>query len=171
MERCSGIHGVLAGCARCGGLFIDNRAGAALLSRALDEEAQAFIEGFDRTGSAPSGPGGGAFRSAATTREQGPVCPVCEGALRVARLEGDVEVDVCDAHGTFFDRLELRALLFARAEAQASEHARAVQRATAIQHEAEHFRHDVREPSDYMKKRYPLAVYLRKLLYDLTRRR
>ena len=86
---------VLAGCKRCGGLWLD-AASVARLTRARDEElerAARRVNGvFVRTGAVPN-------RMAAIS------CPVCAAPLRRVEIPDSMHsVDTCDAHGTWFDR-------------------------------------------------------------------
>lgn len=165
MQRCDEIEGVLAGCAFFGGLWIDNRAGEVVMGGSLSPEASAFIEAHEGGDLASAGREG-AYRGRAA--QETAVCPACGHVLRTQSVEG-VEVDICDTDGTFFDHRELRAFLFARAEAEAKEQTKASQHAAATARQVEEFHFDVREPSEYVRRRDPIFPLLRKLLHDLQR--
>ena len=98
--------GVLTGCADCGGMWIDNRASQAAVRGALSPAARAFIHRVTtRVPPKKSIPNGG-YRDAPapTTR----ACPECGDALTARKIpDPPVVVDVCLAHGTYFDRGEL----------------------------------------------------------------
>lgn len=76
-------------CARCDGTFVANAALAALVAEILDTP----WEVPETTG-------------LASTRS----CPVCMDLMRIELLEG-VEIDRCEAHGSWFDPAELGATL------------------------------------------------------------
>lgn len=163
MQRSDAIDGVLAGCPRCGGLFVDNHAGALIVSGPLSDEASAFVSALDARDVAVSG--AGAYRT--TNVSEVAACPMCRQPMRGQRV-GDVELDTCDADGTFFDRRELRALLFSRAEAQAQRQTQANRRVAETERQAESFHFDVREPDEPLQRRHPEVVLLRKLLRQLA---
>ena len=110
--------GLLAGCPRCGGMWVDHEALRLLASDALSLESDAFIRAVDAKGAevAKAAAEQSAYRTA--SRPDGG-CPVCGEALQETPLQGGVNVDVCDAHGTFFDRKEIRTLRFEQAMTQA----------------------------------------------------
>ena len=81
-------------CARCGGVFAAKH-GPKLDARAAEAAAEASLAAKVRASSAPSA-----------------LCPVCH-ARTERQLIGAVEVDECGAHGTWFDRGELEAVMSA----------------------------------------------------------
>jgi Zn-finger nucleic acid-binding protein len=96
------------GCARCGGHWLDNRACQLVISGELGDEATQLL----RSGQASAAPGG--YREPAAPTER--ACPVCEAALdnyQTSQEQHGVRVvlDVCGAHGTWFDRGEAWTLL------------------------------------------------------------
>jgi Zn-finger nucleic acid-binding protein len=101
---------VLHGCMSCGGVWLDP-ATVERLSRARDpdlERAAGRILGLLRPG-----PG---------LRDPLICCPVCAAPLRRAEIANSVsQIDVCDAHGTWFDRGEVVAFAEASAESRAGE--------------------------------------------------
>jgi len=86
----------LHGCGVCGGVWVGNDLAARLLQR-LEPDAialadQAAGHGMPFPPSAPR-----------------PACPVCGVALRRITVDGThTELDLCAAHGTWFDRDELQ---------------------------------------------------------------
>jgi Zn-finger nucleic acid-binding protein len=101
---------VLHGCTSCGGVWLD-RAVVERLSRARDpdlERAAGRILGLMRP---PPG-----------LRDPLICCPVCAAPLRRTEIANSVsQIDVCDAHGTWFDRNEVVTFAEASAEARAGE--------------------------------------------------
>jgi Zn-finger nucleic acid-binding protein/DNA-directed RNA polymerase subunit RPC12/RpoP len=86
---------ILHGCGRCGGIWLDNASGQALVKRS----ETSTIELVERAGA----------RARFDAERHPPVaCPVCAAACaRVVLDKGDAVVDVCGEHGTWFDRYEL----------------------------------------------------------------
>ena len=100
------------GCAKCGGIWLDTAACTAVMSRDADQvvDVASMVEG--------------ATHAVSTTTPTGP-CPDCDRALTRRRFlwtdgrfrpagSGEagragffVDLDLCGAHGTFFDRGEL----------------------------------------------------------------
>lgn len=85
----------LAGCRDCGGLWLS----PAVLGRVVSTLDEAAL-GIAQQASA------GATRAHDLERADLP-CPACRQPLFRARLTGDVDVDRCAEHGTWFDRDEL----------------------------------------------------------------
>jgi len=98
--------GVLTGCADCGGMWIDNKASQAAVRGTLSPAARAFIHRVTTKVPPKKAATSGGYRKAPapTTR----ACPECGDALAVRNIpDPPVVVDVCLAHGTYFDRGEL----------------------------------------------------------------
>lgn len=94
-------------CARCGGVWLDNAGSAQVAAGALSRGAlgDAYEVGR-RAGEAQ----GGGYRSpdAGVTERR---CPMCRAPLEGAYVgHARTHLDVCRAHGTFFDRHELIAV-------------------------------------------------------------
>ncbi len=88
-------------CAQCGGLWLDNAASTTVV-RGYDLDASELARRVDAN----------ALHAVATAPFQAATggCPTCREPLRSAR-RGDVLVDYCEKHGTFFDRGELARML------------------------------------------------------------
>ncbi|HSQ62324.1 MAG TPA: zf-TFIIB domain-containing protein [Polyangiaceae bacterium] len=84
----------LFGCGKCGGVWLDNL-GSQRLVNALDQGVLAM------------GDRAAAVGTAQTNTSASAACPVCREALARKTFSG-VEIDVCTAHGTWFDRGEMR---------------------------------------------------------------
>jgi Zn-finger nucleic acid-binding protein len=101
---------VLHACMSCGGVWLD-RATVDRLSRERDpdlERAAGRILGLMRP---PPG-----------LRDPLICCPVCAAPLRRTEIANSVsQIDVCDAHGTWFDRNEVIYFAEASAESRAGE--------------------------------------------------
>ncbi len=84
-------------CGKCGGVWVD-RETADYLARVSDPDLETAVRrGVGVVVALP--------RHARTASIS---CPVCEDATRYVPIEGSGQgVDVCDAHGTWFDRDEL----------------------------------------------------------------
>ncbi|MFT5356588.1 MAG: Zn-finger nucleic acid-binding protein [Polyangiales bacterium] len=107
--------GLLAGCERCGGTWLDHEELALLARDSVTLESAAFIRAIDTKGVEVAAQGS-AYRTA--SRPKGG-CPSCGKTLVETPLQGGVNVDVCDTHGTFFDRTEIRILRFEQAMSKA----------------------------------------------------
>ena len=84
------------GCGSCGGLWVGNELARRLLSQ-LEPEAIALAD-LASEHARPFPP----------VAKQ-PACPVCQTAMRRITVAGtNVEIDLCDTHGTWFDREELQ---------------------------------------------------------------
>jgi Zn-finger nucleic acid-binding protein len=107
--------GAVSGCRTCCGLWLDNEAsvGAArgTLHPAVVELAarvDAHVEPVQHEG--------GAYRVAPAALGEYRRCPQCGAALSATKVSrARIALDVCAAHGTWFDRHELRTLLNALA--------------------------------------------------------
>ncbi|MFO0659364.1 MAG: zf-TFIIB domain-containing protein [Polyangiaceae bacterium] len=89
---------VLHGCGNCGGVFADNSHTQRVIAR-FDGDAVGLAQQASaaaRTVVRPTTPG---------------CCPVCSGMMRFVNVDPyDLQLDICDAHGTWFDRDELQRL-------------------------------------------------------------
>lgn len=96
LVRAHPVHGVYA-CGACRGMWADHAASLALRAADADPAFSQIARQLDEgaRGSAPSG----SARS----------CPECGAALAPTKLFG-VDLDYCQAHGTFFDRGEVAKL-------------------------------------------------------------
>lgn len=94
----------LHSCGSCCGIWLDNEH-AAKLAGQVDRELLALASrvSLGRASGSPE-------------RRAGVPCPSCSATMTVtAAPVGGVDVDVCNAHGTWFDKDELTAILAARA--------------------------------------------------------
>jgi Zn-finger nucleic acid-binding protein len=90
---------VLEGCGECGGIWLENA------------NAQRALQTFDRTLNTLSTQASAHAKRepAVTPRVSCPACNVPMGRTRVANT--NIDLDTCAAHGTWFDRGELAAVL------------------------------------------------------------
>jgi Zn-finger nucleic acid-binding protein len=104
--------GVAAGCTSCGGLWLDT----AVVERMRAVHDEALEAELAR-------PFGAVFVAGATPNRHAAIsCPVCGGPTRRLEIVDTIHgVDVCDAHGTWFDRHELRAFIEAETAARAGD--------------------------------------------------
>lgn len=109
LDRADAPAAVLFLCARCGGAWLDNAASTQLAAAALSRLALDYAhEASQRAAAAVEG---GAYRSGAATTPRERRCPVCRAPLSDAFVQqAIVHLDICAAHGTFFDRDELIAV-------------------------------------------------------------
>ncbi len=85
----------LAGCRSCGGVWLD-AATVERLKRAHDDELERAARSINGVVSDIGGP---------PDQNMSIACPVCSTHLRRVPIPGTTSsVDVCDAHGTWFDR-------------------------------------------------------------------
>jgi Zn-finger nucleic acid-binding protein len=94
-------------CARCGGAWLDNAASAQVAAGALSRGA---LGDAYEIGQRAGDPQGGGYRSPdrGTSERR---CPVCRQPLESAYVgHATTHLDICRAHGTFFDRHELVAV-------------------------------------------------------------
>ena len=87
-------------------MWFDNNAGRIVAQARLHPSFLSVVDGFDgaevvRASGDPS------YREAASEKR---FCPTCRGLLCESDDSEDIRVDVCDEHGVFFDRREVRAL-------------------------------------------------------------
>lgn len=89
---------LLHGCGNCGGVFADNAHTQRVIAK-FDGDAVGLAQQASsaaRTVIRPSTPG---------------CCPVCSGMMRFVNVDPyDLQLDICDAHGTWFDRDEMQRL-------------------------------------------------------------
>lgn len=86
----------LHGCGRCGGLWLDNASAARLLARSCPEIGS--LADLASQNAQQHADVEGAIR-----------CPACQQALkRVPGGDPTLLIDICEAHGTWFDRGELQ---------------------------------------------------------------
>ena len=104
----AGREPTLAGCRRCGGLWLDNAMVGAVNAEKVANDAWRFIGTVeheaklrDETRVLLVG-----YRDAAAARH----CPECDASLQTTRTVGDIDIDVCAEHGVFFDANELRSI-------------------------------------------------------------
>lgn len=115
------VHEVtLLGCGLCGGIFLDNDGSTAVTQRVDPEIAKLADRAATR----------GAGRLV-DLRAERVACPVCAASMSRVRA-GGIDLDVCAAHGTWFDRDELHRVIDAYAAGRAS----SASRASAVQSEA-----------------------------------
>ncbi|MBL8720030.1 MAG: zf-TFIIB domain-containing protein [Myxococcales bacterium] len=91
---------LLSGCLTCGGIFLDH----ATRGRVVTELDQDVVQA--------------AGLAASHARHQPDVhakadCPACGAAMTIQKLASGVTIDVCNAHGAWFDRDELPQLVAA----------------------------------------------------------
>jgi len=86
----------LDGCGSCGGIWVDND-GSRRIVQSLDTAvANLALRASEHATARPD------------TSRAGLPCPSCAQPLRRVRISrAEVDVDICDAHGTWFDRDEL----------------------------------------------------------------
>jgi Zn-finger nucleic acid-binding protein len=99
------VHDIrLFGCGVCGGVFLDNE-GSTRITRARDQDLAVLAERARQHAV-----------TAADTRPAGIPCPTCERAMQRVRAAGAIDLDICDAHGTWFDAGELTRVMAAYAQ-------------------------------------------------------
>ncbi|MEO7110180.1 MAG: zf-TFIIB domain-containing protein [Polyangiaceae bacterium] len=88
------------GCPSCGGIWLDSVT-TLRVEATLDTQTIQVGEVASSLSQNPTPP-----------HEASPPCPLCANPMRsYVVLGSDVEVDTCDAHGTWFDRGELQTLI------------------------------------------------------------
>ncbi|MEM9074369.1 MAG: zf-TFIIB domain-containing protein [Myxococcota bacterium] len=98
--------GEVSGCRACGGLWLSNRASQCVVRGTLDF---AVVELAQRVDAHREPKRQAGYRDAAPSGRR---CPHCATPLQKAFVTRNrIEVDVCSAHGTWFDRFELRTIL------------------------------------------------------------
>ncbi len=104
-----GATGVVAGCFRCGGAWLDNDAATWIISHRPTPALSAFATALAKKSEAHGHPAEHAapgYRVAGTSHAN---CPACGEDLRPVNVaKPAMVVEVCDAHGTFFRGDELR---------------------------------------------------------------
>jgi Zn-finger nucleic acid-binding protein len=88
----------LAGCGRCGGIWLDNASAGALVA----SPQRVFLDLADRS---TRNTERNTYR-----RSTSPTCPTC-GAVLTERKHSGLTLDICEAHGTWFDPSELGILV------------------------------------------------------------
>lgn len=103
----------MAGCFRCGGAWLDNRAAQWIVNVKHTPAMKAFVAALPASSGAPVDRG---YRDAGY---RGKRCPVCEVELASKLLQTPgITVDVCEADGTYFDALELLRIFRGREKAE-----------------------------------------------------
>jgi Zn-finger nucleic acid-binding protein len=85
----------LAGCLTCGGIFLDRESRIRVVAAKCTESAAASDLAAAHARWSPD------VRGACA-------CPVCSKPMHCVKVAGSVDLDVCDEHGAWFDRNELR---------------------------------------------------------------
>jgi Zn-finger nucleic acid-binding protein len=93
-------HAALAGCPQCAGFWIDSQSATAL----MQSPQRVFIKLADQMSRKAKGK---------VDKREDPKCPTCEGSMKQVESHG-ITIDVCAAHGTWFDAHELQDMLKAR---------------------------------------------------------
>jgi Zn-finger nucleic acid-binding protein len=107
--------GLAAVCGSCGGVWLDNESSRSVvknfLEPAIKQTARAVDEAMSQRRAAPAA-GGYRTPAARSPGESKPrVCPQCGGALAPSHFAAaGIMLDVCGAHGTWFDAGELWAM-------------------------------------------------------------
>ncbi|MFK8003621.1 MAG: zf-TFIIB domain-containing protein [Polyangiales bacterium] len=101
---------VIAGCGGCGGIWLDNQASTVVAKASLHPELWNIVESLDAidTRLGALAVADRSYRQAAAGG--GRRCPLCRDVLRQVFPVGEIEVDVCNEHGTFMDQHELRSI-------------------------------------------------------------
>ena len=104
--------GLAAVCGACGGIWLDNASSRSVVTTFLEPEIKQTARNADEAMSQkrPAPPAGGyrtpAPRSPGESKPR--VCPQCGGALAQSHFaDANIMLDVCGAHGTWFDAGEL----------------------------------------------------------------
>lgn len=119
LTLCPIPDGSMGWCDRCGGIWLDNRACQAVVGDRLSERGREkilWVTQHQKPAAAP--PAGQGYRrpGAVGAADEAVRCPACQGALASyvtdqARHGARIALDVCPAHGTWFDHGEAWALL------------------------------------------------------------
>lgn len=84
----------IEGCLGCGGVFVDREGrNRVVAAKCADTAAASDLAAAHARHNPSFGPAH---------------CPVCRKVMHVTRVAGGVELDLCDDHGAWFDRHELR---------------------------------------------------------------
>jgi Zn-finger nucleic acid-binding protein len=96
------------GCGRCGGQWLDNEGCRQLVSGNLSPRARELATQASHRGRARGADDDeGSYRTAAAAARDARACPFCRHVLTPHVTASGVELDVCAAHGTWFDPFEL----------------------------------------------------------------
>lgn len=112
----------VTGCLRCGGVWLDNEGSTRIAKVCASPQALALIRLAARHAleRAPKvADDSSAYRVPSEARGE-MLCPVCRARLVAVSTPASIELDVCSAHGTWFDVLEIQRLL---SDAELSLHA------------------------------------------------
>lgn len=90
----------LQGCLTCGGVFLDRDSRARVVAARCDDTARASELAASHARWSPD------------LRARCP-CPICRAPMQVVQVAGGIDLDVCDTHGAWFDRDELRRFIAA----------------------------------------------------------
>lgn len=108
LEEVSLYQTIVAGCRACGGMWFDHAATQILAQARLHPSFMNVVDGFDAsTVTEPPARREPSYRDPAEGQRS---CPECQLPLEQTDASNDVRVDVCDSHGVFFDRHEVRAM-------------------------------------------------------------
>lgn len=138
-------HEAVFGCERCGAVWIDSATCQLLLDTEMSTESIDFIRRCDSLAAEEATP-------ESPYRDDGAcptgACPVCDVQLIQTTLENGITIELCRSHGTVFDKLEVRRILFDRAAytaaVEASEVRVRLRKRARLQQEAERL-HDRRQ--------------------------
>lgn len=89
----------VAACRLCGGVWLDNDG-----SRKILRDTARAVEHLGEEVSLQRG-------RLVDVKSGGITCPVCATPLAHKKLQGDIDIDFCLAHGTWFDAFELNGVL------------------------------------------------------------
>jgi Zn-finger nucleic acid-binding protein len=93
-------------CQHCGGVWLDNAGSMLVAGAALSRELLTLAHD-----AAADGHRGEGYRIASPPNDGVRRCPVCADPLQLVQIATSlVNVDICRAHGTFFDKGELLAV-------------------------------------------------------------
>jgi Zn-finger nucleic acid-binding protein len=108
MTRLETRIGLVAGCVRCGGVWVDHVFGRLVLEGRVSDPMKGF---FRHVAEHATGVPAADYRTAGRRAER--TCPDCSAAL-TPRAFGPrgIVLDLCGAHGTFFDLREIDAIIF-----------------------------------------------------------
>ena len=103
--------GVAAACATCGGIWLDNACSRSVVQNLLEPAVKYGAQQADAIAAKRAAEGStGGYRepAARAASDDGRVCAVCSKALARSVFEpARLALDVCSAHGTWFDAGEL----------------------------------------------------------------
>jgi Zn-finger nucleic acid-binding protein len=91
---------VMNGCGACGGLWLDNDGSRRVVAQ-VDKEVEELASRAEANAT-----------NEVDTVAGGLPCPVCNAVLKRVRIaKADLDLDICGAHGTWFDRGELQKVM------------------------------------------------------------